>query len=136
MEVLQMDKLSTMCKNMGRYKIDTVIFNDLGNIDGGSHLPYIIGVVVVGPRGGKYLLDKFLMEQYLYACGCDYLGGQRIESLLVRLVIEGVFKRKRVTIIDGKTNEEIIQRAGEMLGYKTLSRKYGMQMISKWTCKI
>lgn len=43
------------------YKINKVIFNKLHS----NHVPYLLGILVEGPRGGKYFLDCFNTETLL-----------------------------------------------------------------------
>lgn len=43
------------------YYIETVLFCKRSKI----HIPYFIGIVIVGPKGGKYLLDTFNSEKLI-----------------------------------------------------------------------
>ena len=43
---------------MGIYKLDRLVMVKLSS----THIPYFGYIIVVGPRGGKYLLDQFNTE--------------------------------------------------------------------------
>lgn len=114
---------------LGSYKLDTVVYNDLGRIKNGFHVPYVVGAIVIGPKGGKYMLDNYLIELYLRLCGFEFI---RAVDVLNDLINKGYVSKKKVCIKSGVTPEDTARKAGQMLNCKTMSRAEGVGVLQGW----
>lgn len=115
--------------SLGGYKLDTVVYNDLGSTEHGFHVPYMVGAVVKGPKGGKYMLDDYLVELYLKMCGFEFLRAVDVTNYLIH---DGYIRKKTVCVKDGITSEDTARNAGKLLKCKTMSREKGIEKLREW----
>lgn len=111
------------------YAIVSVIYHSMGD----RYVPYIVGVVIEGPKGGKYLIDNFGI-MYLFR----YFNIQAKQGIDCRLLDkDGIVKvtSKRLVLnkdlVAGKTNEECSSKYAKTHGYKYIKRSDVLSFIDK-----
>lgn len=106
------------------YEIDKVIVVRLNN----EHIPYIKGLLVIGPKGGKYLLDEFNSEILVKnIIKNDLRLLAPFDFRIANLLIGYGMVKKRVLVLN---QDELSNRLGERLGARVLARKAGIDTVN------
>lgn len=113
---------------MVRYKLKAAVFNRL-KLNHGEHIPYLIGTVVEGPRGGTYMLDEFCSEHFCRKINNDYI---KTGAFVKQLAIKGVIAMCEVNKPDFSSDRDIGKLAKEFKCTKALKRISGMREIDSW----
>lgn len=107
------------------YKIQQIIIVRLSN----SHIPYFKGLLIVGPRGGKYLLDEFNSEKLIKTVLKDKMEllktfDFRIPNMLMSF---GLHIKKLIVM-----NEDVlINTLAKKYNAKALIRQDGLETVKK-----
>lgn len=66
---------------LGGYKINRVLFNKLSDV----HIPYYIGMILIGPKGCKYLVDEFNTDQMFKQSANVAMAPDRISNIMMTI---------------------------------------------------
>lgn len=111
------------------YSIVRVLYHSMGE----QYTPYIVGCILEGPKGGKYLIDNFGI-QYLFRYYNIRVQQGTVCKLLdsngnVKVTSTCLMRDK--DIIKGKTNEECAATYARANGYKYIKRSEVLAFIDK-----
>lgn len=114
----------------GSHTIKAVIYNEFTK-NGSKIVPYIVGMIVDGPRGGSYMLDEFCAEQLIKRV-IPEANEVRAEAVIRKLAIKGEILLLRVSKPDFYSDRDISSLAREFKCCKALKRLKGLKEINTW----
>lgn len=107
------------------YEINKVIVVRFNN----SHIPYIKGILVNGPKDGKYLLDEFNSEILVKGLLKNNLALlEPFNFRISQLLMSFGNRTKKVVVLDQDVPLELISKK---YGAKLLARKDGLEYTNK-----
>lgn len=114
----------------GNHTIKAVIYNEFTR-NGSKVIPFVIGMIVDGPRGGSYMLDEFCAEHLIQRVVPE-AKEIRAEAVLRKLAIKGEILLLRVSKPDFYSDKDIAALAREFKCCKALKRLSGLKEINTW----
>lgn len=111
------------------YSVTKVVYHSMGD----KYIPYIIGCVVRGPKGGKYMLDAFGIQHLFRYFGittqqgveCRLLDNKRTVCVTSKCLMQDK------DLASGKTNEECASNYARSHNYKYVKRSDVLTFIDK-----
>lgn len=100
---------------MGGYKITDIIFIKLN----AEHMPYMLGIIVEGPNGGKYILDEFCTERAVYKCVDNSMAALMPFNYRISTLLRQYARDKKINIIV----------FNERIGLATIKTEYGLSGV-------
>lgn len=106
---------------MKKYNLECIIINKLSK----KSIPYFIGMVIVGPKGGRYFLDVFNCE-YVLKKQTEYgVLNRRTEDIIYD--IQARTKRVLVVKVNYNSEKELNNMIRDNLNCVVLERKNGIR---------